>query len=111
MPIRFVNAHGFADVAHGFVVAALIIVFLYVAGSIVEPLVIAGLLSFILAPLMRRLRVVGIPKGIAAIVSVALTLSIIGVLGTTLVLDNWPRNCQPTKPIYERKSSLSAACR
>ena len=99
MPIRFVNAHGFADVAHGFVVAALIIVFLYVGGSIIEPLVIAGLLSFILAPVMRRLRAVGIPKGIAAVVSVALTLSIIGVLGTTLVLQ--VRQLAEELPTYE----------
>jgi hypothetical protein len=33
-----------------------------VAGSIVEPLVIAGLLSFILAAVMRGLRMWGVPK-------------------------------------------------
>ena len=99
MPIRFVNAHGFADVANGFVVAALIIAFLYVGGAIIEPLVIAGLLSFILAPVMRRLRTVGIPKGIAAIFSVALTLAIIGVLGTTLVLQ--VRQLAEELPTYE----------
>jgi hypothetical protein len=47
--IQFVNTRGLADVAHGLIVAALIIFFLYVAGSIVEPLAIAALLSFILA--------------------------------------------------------------
>jgi predicted PurR-regulated permease PerM len=99
MPIRFVNAHGLADLAHGFVVAALIIWFLYVGGSIIEPLVIAGLLSFILAPVMRRLRAGGVPKGIAAIFSVALTLSIIGVLGTTLVLQ--VRQLAEELPTYE----------
>jgi len=62
MPIRFVATHGLADVAHGLVVAALIIVFLLLAGSIVEPLVIAGILSFILAPVMRRLRVWEVPN-------------------------------------------------
>ena len=99
MPIRFVDTHGLADVAHGFVVAALIIVFLLFAGSIVEPLVIAGLLSFILAPVMRRLRVWGVPKGFAAIFSVALTLSIIGALGTTLVLQ--VRQLAEELPTYE----------
>jgi predicted PurR-regulated permease PerM len=99
MPIRFVDTHGLADVAHGFVVAALIIVFLVVAGSIVEPLVIAGLLSFILAPVMRRSRMWGVPKGFAAIFSVALTLSIIGALGTTLVLQ--VRQLAEELPTYE----------
>jgi predicted PurR-regulated permease PerM len=86
VPIRFVNTSGLADVAHGLMIAAIIILFLYVAGSIVEPLAIAALLSFILAPVMRRLRTWGAPKVVAAIFCVGLTLSVIGVLGTTLGL-------------------------
>jgi predicted PurR-regulated permease PerM len=74
VPIRFVNTHGLADVAHGLTIAALIILFLYIAGSIVEPLAIAALLSFILAPVMRRLRSWGTPKVLAAIFCVGLTL-------------------------------------
>jgi hypothetical protein len=50
-----INARGLGDVAHGLTLAALIVCFLYLAGSIVEPLVIAALLGFILAPVMRRL--------------------------------------------------------
>jgi hypothetical protein len=50
-----INARGLGDVAHGLTIAALIVCFLYLAGSILEPLVIAALLSFILAPVMRRL--------------------------------------------------------
>src|SRR5213592_4663662 len=70
VPIRFVNTNGLADVAHGLMIAGLIILFLYVAGSIVEPLAIAALLSFILAPVMRRLRGWGTPKVVAALLSV-----------------------------------------
>ena len=87
MPIRFVNTHGLGDIAHGLVIAALIIFFFYIAGPIVEPLAIAGLLVFILAPVMRRLRSKGMPKALAAIFCVGLTLSVIGVLGVTLGLE------------------------
>jgi predicted PurR-regulated permease PerM len=84
MPIM--NARGLNDVAPGLTVAALIVCLLYLAGSIVEPLVIAALLSFILAPVMRRLRNWGVPKIVSALFSVALTLTAIGALGTTLVM-------------------------
>jgi predicted PurR-regulated permease PerM len=56
------------------------------AGSVVEPLAIVALLSFILAPVMRRLRNSGVPKVVAATFCVGLTLSVIGVLGATLGL-------------------------
>src|SRR6202790_2705806 len=86
MPVELINARGLSDAAHGLTIAALIIFFLYLAGAIVEPLAIAALLSFILAPVMRRLRTWGAPKVVAAIFCVGLTLSVIGVLGATLGL-------------------------
>jgi predicted PurR-regulated permease PerM len=57
MPVSLINARGLSDVAHGLTIAALIICFLYFAGLIVQPLTIGALLSFILAPVMRRLRI------------------------------------------------------
>jgi predicted PurR-regulated permease PerM len=99
VPIRFMSFTGMSNVAHGLIIAALIVLFLYVAGPIVEPLVIAGLLSFILAPVMRRLRTFGVPKAAAAIACVALTLSVIGVLGTTLGLQ--VRQLAEDLPSYE----------
>jgi len=99
MPVRLISSTGMANVAHGLLIAGLIVLFLYVAGPIVEPLVIAGLLSFILAPVMRQLRTRGIPKVVAAISCVALTLSIIGVLGTTLGLQ--VRKLAEDLPSYE----------
>src|SRR3954451_20158974 len=80
-------------------IAAIIILFLYVAGAIVEPLAIAALLSFILAPVMRRLRTWGAPKVVAAILCLGLTLSAIGVLGTTLGLQG--RQLAEDLPTYE----------
>jgi predicted PurR-regulated permease PerM len=99
MPVQFLNTHGLADVAHGLTIAALIIVFLYIAGPIVEPLAIAALLSFILAPVMRWLRGWGTPKVVAAIMSVGLTLSVIGMLGATLGLQG--RQLAQDLPTYE----------
>src|SRR3954447_14071660 len=80
-------------------IAALIILFLYLAGGIVEPLAIAALLSFILAPVMRRLRGWGAPKVVAALLSVGLSLSVIGVLGATLGLQ--ARQLAQDLPTYE----------
>lgn len=87
MPIRFLNVHGLSDVAHGLIVAALIILFLYLAGEIVEPLVIAALLSFILAPVMRGLRGFGIPRAVSAVLSVTVMIGVISVIGTTLLFE------------------------
>ena len=99
MPITFINAHGLSTVAHGFTIAALIILFLYLAGPIVQPLAIAALLSFILAPVMRVLRKWGLPKVVSALVCLTLTLSVLGLLGTTLVLQG--RQLAEDLPAYE----------
>jgi predicted PurR-regulated permease PerM len=99
MPVKLINAQGLSDAAHGLTIAALIICFLYLAGLIVQPLVIAALLSFLLAPVMRRLRIWGVPKVVSAILSVALTLTAIGALGTTLVMQG--RQLAEDLPKYE----------
>src|SRR6202521_1182489 len=99
MPVKLINAQGLSDVAHGLTIAALIIFFLYLAGAIVQPLAIAALLSFILAPVMRRLRIWGLPKVVSALLSVALTLAAIGALGTTLVMQG--RQLAEDLPKYE----------
>jgi len=99
MPVKLINAQGLSDVAHGLTIAALIICFLYLAGLIVQPLVIAALLSFILAPVMRRLRIWGVPKVVSALFSVALTLTAIGALGATLVMQG--RQLAEDLPKYE----------
>jgi len=99
MPVVLINARGLSDAAHGLTIAALIIFFLYLAGVIVQPLAIAALLSFILAPVMRRLRIWGLPKVVSALFSVALTLTAIGALGTTLVMQG--RQLAEDLPKYE----------
>ena len=46
--------------AHGLIIAALIVLLLIAGREILEPLVIAALLAFILSPLIRRLRLWGV---------------------------------------------------
>src|SRR6202049_5370230 len=99
MPVVLINARRLSDVAHGLTISALIVFFLYLAGVIVQPLAIAALLSFILAPVMRRLRIWGLPKVVSAILSVVLTLTAIGALGTTLVMQG--RQLAEDLPKYE----------
>jgi hypothetical protein len=100
MPLKLINAQGLSDVAHGLTIAALIIFLLYLAGVIVQPLAIAALLSFILAPVMRHLRIWGLPKVVSALLSVALTLTAMTRKGTTR---------GPSKPCGKR--TIAAAVR
>jgi len=86
MPIHLIRTPGLGDFAHGLLIAALLILALYVGGAILEPLVIAALLGFILAPVMRWMRLWGMPKTLSAIFAVALTIAVIGALGTTFVM-------------------------
>src|SRR6202163_4213072 len=99
MPVTLINARGLRDVAHGLTIAAFIIFFLYLAGVIVQPLAIAALLRFILAPVMRRLWIWGLPKFVSALFWVALTLAAIGALGATLVMQG--RQLAEDLPKYE----------
>jgi predicted PurR-regulated permease PerM len=65
-------------------IAALLIAALYVGRELLIPLALAGMLSFILAPLVRRLEHWSLPHG----VSVALVIAVLlGVLfaGTTFI--------------------------
>jgi predicted PurR-regulated permease PerM len=98
MPIN-VNAPGLSNAANGLTVAALIILFLYLTGSIVQPLVIAAFVGFILAPAVRRLRMWGLPKIFSALAAVLFTLAVVGTLGMTLVLEG--RQLAEDLPAYE----------
>jgi predicted PurR-regulated permease PerM len=57
--------------AAGLTIVALIIAALYVGRDLLIPLALAGILSFILAPLLRRLTDWGMPRGLAVAVVIA----------------------------------------
>ena len=73
-----------SGVASAFIVAGFIIGLLYIGREILIPLVIAALLAFILAPIIRRLRGWGVWKAPAVIATVVLALAAIGALGFTI---------------------------
>ena len=84
-PARTIGAQGLGSLASGLIVATLIVVFLYVGREILEPLVIAALLGFILAPLIRRLRGWGLWRIPSVILTVLFAICVIAALGSTIV--------------------------
>ena len=70
-PARTIGSQGLSSLAGGLIVATLIVLFLYIGREILEPLVIAALLGFILAPLIRRLRGWGLWRVPSVIFTVA----------------------------------------
>src|SRR5262245_33468941 len=70
--------------AHGLLICGLIIIFLYLGRPILEPLVIASLLAFILSPLIRRLRQWGVWRIASVVLAVIFTLGVLGALGTLI---------------------------
>ena len=85
-PSRAIGSQSLDNVASGLVVATLIILFLYVGREILEPLVIAALLSFILVPLVRWLRSCGVWRVPSVILTVLFAIALIAALGSTIVL-------------------------
>ncbi len=61
--------------AAGMIIAALLIVGLYAGQELLIPLAFAGLLGFVLAPLVRRLESWGAPTGLAVAAVIALLLA------------------------------------
>ena len=72
--------------AHGLIVAGLIVVLLIAGREILEPLVIAALLAFILSPLIRRLRQWGVWRAPSVVLTVLFALSVLGALGAIIAL-------------------------
>ena len=85
-PSRTIGGQSFSNLASGLIVATLIILFLYMGREILEPLVIAALLGFILAPLIRRLRNRGLWRVPSVILTVLLAIAVIAALGSTIVI-------------------------
>jgi predicted PurR-regulated permease PerM len=74
------------NLLRGLLIIGLLILFLSVGREFLEPLVIAALLSFILAPVIRFLRGVGIWRTPAVIITVFAALAFLAAIGSTLVV-------------------------
>ncbi len=67
--------------AHAATLAAIIVAGLYFGRSILVPLSLAVLLSFVLSPLVLVVRKSGVPRAVAVAVVVSLMMAAVGVLG------------------------------
>ena len=72
--------------AHGLIVAGLIVVLLIAGREILEPLVIAALLAFILSPLIRRLRQWGVWRAPSVVLAVLFALGVLGALSAIIAI-------------------------
>jgi predicted PurR-regulated permease PerM len=73
-------------IASALIVAAIIVAILYIGRPILQPLVIAGLLAFILTPVIRRLRTWGLWRTPAVILTVLGALAVLAAVSTTIVV-------------------------
>jgi predicted PurR-regulated permease PerM len=83
---RTLSGTNLGVVASALITSVIIIALLYVGKPILEPLVIAALLAFILTPVIRRLRVWGLWRTPAVVLTVLSAIALIGMLSTTLVV-------------------------
>ncbi len=72
--------------ASALIVAAIIVAVLYIGQPILQPLVIAGLLAFILSPVIRRLRNWGLWRTPAVLLTVLSALAGLILISTTIVV-------------------------
>ena len=66
-------------------VVGIVIAFLYIGRPILEPLVIAALLAFILTPVIRRLRAWGVWRIPAVVLAVVLATTLLALLSATII--------------------------
>jgi hypothetical protein len=80
-------AHAGSDPSRdGLLICGLIVAILDIGRPILEPLVIAALLAFILSPLIRRLRQWGVWRAPSVVLAVVFTLGVLGALGTIIAI-------------------------
>ena len=65
-------------------IAAIAMTGLYFGKSVLVPIILAGLISFLLAPIARALRRIGLPRGPAVIVTVLLAMACFGLIGSVI---------------------------
>ena len=70
--------------AAGMIIAALLIAALYVGRDLLIPLALAGILSFVLAPLVRRLGDWGLPDGLSVGLVVVVLLGVLSASATVI---------------------------
>src|SRR3954447_19227049 len=70
-----------------FVILAIVVAALYFTRDILVPIALAGLLSFLLAPLVRRLQAWRVPRAVAVMCAVLAALMVAGSLATMVMVE------------------------
>jgi predicted PurR-regulated permease PerM len=80
-------------------IASVVVLSLYIGGEILQPLALAGLLSFVLAPVIRALVRLGLGKTVSVLVAVVSAIGIIVMF--SLVMAQQVSNLASDLPVYE----------
>ena len=84
---------------NNFMVVAVIVATLYFAREILVPIALAVLLSFVLAPLVKLLQRVRIPRPVAVLLAVVAALAVAISLGTISYWIEYPRSSDSAVPL------------
>src|ERR1700677_2646389 len=76
---------GFSSTLNAMLIAVIIVAAMYFAREVLIPVALAGILSFMLAPLVRLLQKIRLPLLISVLIVVGLAFAAIFALGRTLV--------------------------
>lgn len=71
---------------NNFLIVAITVAVLYFAREILVPIALAGLLSFVLAPLVRLLQRCRLPRSLAVVLAVAGAVTVVACLGTMVMV-------------------------
>jgi predicted PurR-regulated permease PerM len=75
----------FSSTLNAMLIGVIIIAAMYFAREVLIPVALAGILSFMLAPLVRLLQMIRLPRVVAVLIVVGLAFAAIFALGRTLV--------------------------
>jgi predicted PurR-regulated permease PerM len=76
---------GFSSTLNAMLIGVIIIAAMYFAREVLIPIALAGILSFMLAPLVRLLQKIRLPRAVSVLIVVGLAFAAIFALGKTLV--------------------------
>lgn len=94
-------------IASGLIVATIVVAVLYLGSPTLQPLGIAGVLAFILSPVIRCLRIWGLWRTPAAILTVLGAIALLSALSATTVV----QITQLADDLPKYQSNLSAKVR
>jgi predicted PurR-regulated permease PerM len=81
------SAPGLSTTANAMLIGVIVIAAMYFAREVLIPVALAGILAFMLAPLVRLLQKLRLPRVAAVLVVAALAFAAIFALGKTLVTE------------------------